>query len=122
MGSFAADAEHLLEIGRTPSDPEFGYSEVAILIDRDGGIRVIDATGWSVEALRAETGARTVYRLARRAGRVSIEGCSGLKRLQLAAFSREDPPKSGNCGTRIAKCGRPSPAPRSVLPLLPGPA
>jgi hypothetical protein len=55
-------------------------ADLAILIDRQGGMRMIDPKGWSLPALCAEFGAAAVYTVERRAGTVRVEGWGGGER------------------------------------------
>jgi hypothetical protein len=57
--------------------------DIAVLIDRLGGIRLLDPTGWSLPGLAAEFGAAAVYRVGRRAGQVILEGWNGRRRCLL---------------------------------------
>ncbi len=52
----------------------------AIVLGRDGGFRMLDATGWSLPALREEFGARAVFKVERRGSRVRIEACDSDSR------------------------------------------
>ena len=54
--------------------------ETAILIDRAGGMRMLDPCGWSLPALSAEYGASAVYKVERRGTTVRVEGWSGGQR------------------------------------------
>ena len=55
-------------------------NDLAILIDRQGGMRMLDANGWSLPALSAEFGAAAVYKVERRARTVRVEGWGGAER------------------------------------------
>ena len=48
--------------------------DLAILIDRQGGMRMLDPNGWSLPALCAEFGGNAVYTVVRRAHTVRVEG------------------------------------------------
>jgi len=54
--------------------------DLAILIDRRGGMRMLDRTGWSLPALCAEYGADAAYTVERRAQTVRVEGWGGGER------------------------------------------
>ena len=64
-------AEEILEIAVC------GKEEIAIVIDRQGGVRMIDPTGWSLPSLHLEYGAGSVYKVERRAGMLRVEGWNG---------------------------------------------
>jgi len=81
-------AEEILEVavagGNTPND-------IAILIDRQGGMRMLDPTCWSLAGLAAEFGATAIYKVERRGGSVRVEGWDGADRclLQRSASPRK---------------------------------
>jgi len=79
VGAFLRQAEDILEIAAAGRDP----AQTIILIDRQGGMRILDAAGWSLPALAAEFGAAAVYRVERRAGSVQVEGWDGAQRCLL---------------------------------------
>jgi hypothetical protein len=54
--------------------------DVAILIDRQGGMRMLNPDGWSLAALSTEFGAVAVYKVERRGGTVRVEGWDGGQR------------------------------------------
>ena len=54
--------------------------DVAILIDRQGGMRMLNPDGWSLAALSTEFGAAAVYKVERRGGTVRVEGWDGGQR------------------------------------------
>jgi len=62
-----------MEAGRDTSD-------LAILIDRQGGMRMLDPQGWSLPALCAEFGATAAYTVGRRGRTVRVEGWAGGER------------------------------------------
>jgi hypothetical protein len=77
VSTFLRHAEEILEIAL------HGEEQVGILIDRRGGVRMVDPTGWSLPALRQEYGAGWVYRVDRRAGLLRVEGWDGSRRCLL---------------------------------------
>ncbi len=60
-----------------------GEPDMAIVIDRRGGIRMLDATGWSLPGLSAEFGGLAVFRIRRHAGTASVEGWNGSEKCVL---------------------------------------
>jgi len=78
--AFLQQAEDILDIATAGSNT---WHDLAILIDRQGGMRMLDPCGWSLPALGAEFGATVVYRLERRGGTVRVEGWDGSQRLLL---------------------------------------
>jgi hypothetical protein len=74
---FLHHAEEILEVAA------HGNQEIAIVIDRQGGVRMIDPAGWSLPSLRVEYGAAYVYKVERRAGMLRVEGWDGVQRCVL---------------------------------------
>jgi hypothetical protein len=67
--------ETILDIASTPGSDMAGV----IVMDRQGGFRMMDGTGWSLTGLAAEFGAECVFRIERRAAGVRVEGRKGLE-------------------------------------------
>jgi hypothetical protein len=57
-----------------------GCVDSAIVVDRQGGLRIVDAGGWSLGGLSAEYGASAVYRIERTSATVRVEGRDGRQR------------------------------------------
>ena len=60
-----------------------GSQEMLIVMDSQGGMRMLEAAGWSLPALSAEFGASAVYKIQRRTGTVRVEGLAGSQRCLL---------------------------------------
>jgi len=73
-------AEEILEIAMAG---ENGALESAIVVDRQGGFRMMDPAGWSLSGLAAEFGAAAVYKIDRRGDSVRVEGWDGVDRCLL---------------------------------------
>lgn len=71
--SFFDDALHVFETATHNIDP----SDLGILIDDRGAVRVVSAEGWRPEALQAHYGARTVFQVTRTPASVRVEARSG---------------------------------------------
>jgi hypothetical protein len=69
------DAASIFETATATRDA--GQSEIAILIDDQKGLRIVDASGWGLDALRREYQAATAYTVKRTASSVVVEGRSG---------------------------------------------
>jgi hypothetical protein len=80
-------AEEILDIAIAA---ENGVNQSAIVIDRQGGFRMIDPAGWSLSGLAAEYGAAAVYKIDHRSDSVRVEGWDGVDRCLL-----QRPRKSG---------------------------
>ena len=77
MSPFLRHAEEILETAAA------GAGDVAIVIDRWGGLQMLPPAGWSLPAMSAEYGAAAVYKVERRGSRVRVEGWSGGERCLL---------------------------------------
>ncbi len=80
MDRYLRRAQEILEIADAAPDS----GALVILIGRQGGIRMLDPSGWSLDGLAAEFGAAEVYRIERRPGRVRVEGFSGGRSFSLS--------------------------------------
>jgi hypothetical protein len=69
------DALNILETASAIQDG--GHSEIAILIDDRNGMRIVDACGWQLDALRREYSAKTAYTVKRTGASVVVEAQSG---------------------------------------------
>ncbi len=81
MNSLLSQAEEILEIAA--AGRQEGTPDMDILIDRDGGMQMLEAASWPLPALRAERGSVAAYRVKRRAFSVSVEVSSGSERYLL---------------------------------------
>ena len=57
--------------------------DVVIVLDWQGGMRMLDPAGWTLPALGAEFGATAVYKVQRRGTTVRVEGWDGVQRCLL---------------------------------------
>ena len=71
MRAFLRQAEDILDVA-VEGDSE--SSGLAIVIDRQGGMRMLDPQGWSLPALCAEFGGAAAYKVERRGRTVRVEG------------------------------------------------
>ncbi len=74
MDRFLRQAEEILDVA---SEADGSSADLLILIDRQGGLRMMEAAGWSADGLRAEFGATAFYRVEQRAHAVHVEGWQG---------------------------------------------
>ena len=77
MSSFLQQAEDILDVA---ASGESSLQDVAIVMDRQSGMRMLDPAGWSLPALAAEFGAMAVYKVERRGAAVRVEGWNGTER------------------------------------------
>lgn len=63
-------AESALESGNEPSD-------IAILIDPEGGIHMVAGSDWPLDSLQAHHGAQMAYRVSRQEQTVRVQGRAG---------------------------------------------
>jgi hypothetical protein len=75
MSRFWKDAVQVLETAiHVPHD---GFSsDLALIVDSIGGLRIVSATGWGIEGLRSEHGG-AVYHVTRSGHYVCVEGRAG---------------------------------------------
>ena len=78
---FLRRAEEILDVAT--AERHCQEQETAILIDRQGGIRMLDPAGWSLPGLLAEFGASVVYRVKKPRGSVRVEGWDGMQRCEI---------------------------------------
>lgn len=82
MSLLLTNAGEILEIAASAC-ADHSAGPTAIVVDRQGGFRMMDPTGWSLPAMAAEYGAAAVYRIERRGGKVQVEGWDGSDRCLL---------------------------------------
>jgi hypothetical protein len=75
--AFLRQAEDILDVA---VEGDSDNSGLAIVIDRQGGVRMLDPQGWSLPAMCAEFGAAAVYTVERRGRTVRVEGWGGGER------------------------------------------
>jgi hypothetical protein len=75
MNRFWEDAVSVFETARN-APREDGVSELNILIDGAGVLRIVAGQGWKPDALQAHYGARTVYQVTHSADGVRVAGRS----------------------------------------------
>jgi hypothetical protein len=73
-------AEDLLEIAFVSENRD---ETAAIVLERAGGFRMLDAAGWSLPALKDEFGATAVFKVEKRGPRVRVEAWDGRERCLL---------------------------------------
>jgi len=74
---FLQQAEDILDVA---ASGDSNLQDVAISMDRLGGMRMLDPAGWTLPALAAEYGATAVYKVERRGAAVRVEGWNGTER------------------------------------------
>ena len=80
MGAFLHRAEEILTVAAAGTDRT---GDLVILVDRQGGICMLDPAGWSLSALQAHYGAASLYKVERRAQTVRVEGWESDQRCLL---------------------------------------
>ena len=76
---FADHAASIFETARSALQAGQPSGDLTIIVNRDGGIRVISESDWSMESLAAEHGAASIYRVTQQKGLVRLEGRSGSR-------------------------------------------
>jgi hypothetical protein len=74
---FLQQAEDILDVA---ASGDSSLQDVVIVMDRQGGMRMLDPSGWSLPALSAEYGATAVYKVEKRGATVRVEGWDGFER------------------------------------------
>jgi hypothetical protein len=74
---FLQQAEDILDVA---TSGDSSMQDILIVMDRQGGMRMLEAAGWSLPALSAEYGATAVYKVERRGSAVRVEGWNGFER------------------------------------------
>lgn len=77
MNRFWQDAAGVFETASAVADGS--VSNLAILVDERNGLRIVDAAGWSVDALRREYRAATAYTVTRSGAGVVVEAQNGTE-------------------------------------------
>jgi hypothetical protein len=72
MDGFWTDAWRVFETANRSGNQ--GASDLGILIDHSGALRIVSSEGWHPEALRLHYGVRTVYQVSRTPDGVRVEG------------------------------------------------
>ena len=80
MNVFLRRAEEILDVAAAGQGDA---GDLAIVIDRQGAMRMLDPVGWALPALCAEFGAQAAFRVERRGRTVRVEGWSGGERCLL---------------------------------------
>lgn len=91
MSLFFRRAEEILEIAATATA---ALGDTLVVLDRQGGFRMLDSVGWSLPALAAEFGAEAVYKVERRGSLVRVEGWNGSERCLLQGQTGADRARS----------------------------
>ena len=92
VSTLALEAEEILAIAAQAGP---AGEDTAILINRQGGMRMLNAAGWSLSGLLAEFGAAAVYKVERRRSAIRVEAGNGAERL---IVERPQPPKMSDFG------------------------
>ena len=88
MSAFFRQAEEILRIA-TSEQSDLG--DALVVLDRQGGFRMLEPTGWSLPALAAEFGAEAVYKVERRGPTVRVEGWDGSQRCLFQGQTARNP-------------------------------
>ena len=86
MSALLRQAREILEVAVTGGAD---WDTTAIVNDRMGGLRMLDAAGWSLAGLEAEFGSSAVFRVERRGEVVRVEASDGGERWRVEGSARE---------------------------------
>jgi hypothetical protein len=87
VNAFFRRAEEILQIASSESSD---LGDVLVVLDRQGGFRMLEPAGWSLPGLAAEFGAEAVYKVERRGFSVRVEGWDGWQRCLLQTQTGRD--------------------------------
>jgi hypothetical protein len=77
MNTLLRNAESIFDIAIAPAAE---YDNAALVVDRAGGMRVLNFAEWSLPAIICEFGASEVYLIERKSGKLKVEGWSAAER------------------------------------------
>jgi len=83
MDSFLDNAARILEGGQSAVQAGCNQSAWTVLFSREGGIRMVADSDWSLDALARETGSEMAYRVSVNGTHVSVDGLSRGRRCAL---------------------------------------
>ncbi len=86
MSRFAEQAQQLFDSAQSAAAPDIS-SDTAILITREGGLRLVSDSDWPLDSLALHHGAATAYRITAHRGNVRVEGREGGCRCMLESES-----------------------------------
>jgi hypothetical protein len=78
VDTFLENGARLFEVAEASAHTADG-ADWDILIGEEGAIRMIAASDWSLDSLKAHHGARVAYRVRRGDSKVSLEGRAGAR-------------------------------------------
>lgn len=73
MCTLLRNAESIFEIAVTPAAE---YDNAALVVDRAGGMLVLNSAEWSLPGIICEFGASEIYLIERKTGKVTVEAWS----------------------------------------------
>jgi hypothetical protein len=78
VSRFWDDAASIFQTATAVCDGD--ASDIAILVSENQGLRIVNANGWALDALRREYSASAAYTVKRTAGSVVVEAGNGMER------------------------------------------
>ena len=100
MSRFAEHAHQILDAAEAAAARGEACSEMTILIGQDGGIHMIANSDWPLDSLALHHGARAVYRVAERNGKLTVEAREGRRRCLLESI----PAHAGSVLVQSLRC------------------
>ena len=79
VSRFAEHAHQILDAAEAAAARGETCSEMTILIGQDGGIHMIANSDWPLDSLAFHHGARAVYRVVERNGKLTVEAREGRR-------------------------------------------
>ncbi len=81
MSDLSRRAEEILDVASAPGANPHG---TVMVLDRLGSLRVMSHEGWTLPGLIQEFGAREVYRITKRAGKITVDGWSAAQQCSIS--------------------------------------
>jgi hypothetical protein len=82
VDTFLENAQRIFDVARADSGAE--NSEFALLVRPDGSLHIVMESSMNLDAVAAENGARTAYRVCRSRDGVRVSGQNGTSRCELS--------------------------------------
>ena len=79
VSRFLENAQQIFEAAGSASQSGLAPSDISILIDGQGGVRMLADSDWPLASLEANYGCCMAYRVNQNAGRIRVEGRSGAQ-------------------------------------------
>jgi hypothetical protein len=83
VDTFLENAQRIFDVARADNGAE--YSDFALLVRPDGSLHIVMESAMNLDAVAAENGARTAYRVCRSRDGVRVSGQNATSRCELSS-------------------------------------